>query len=68
MTNYEKWDKERQERYPNAIHSQWESWNDDIRVAGFCDTEWWVYKIPNDIKRVTKLEVDFKSDLKTEFK
>ena len=42
MTNYEKWDKERRERYPNVIHNRWESWDYDIKVAEFYDHEWWV--------------------------
>ena len=40
--NYEIWDKERRETYPEADHRQWETWTDTDRVAEFNDIECWV--------------------------
>ena len=42
--NYNQWDKERRETWPNGIHYEWETLDGlgGERLAGFDDIECWV--------------------------
>jgi len=40
--DYIRWDAERREKYPDAVHKEWESFFGHDRVAGFDDMECWV--------------------------